>query len=57
MRAAELYFGKSESGGLYEKYAVATWNLENNLSVYLKKEETQETLRRDGRSQDHPDAY
>jgi hypothetical protein len=25
--------------------------------VYLKKEETQETLRRDGRSQDHPDAY
>jgi len=26
---------KFNSGGLHEKHVVATWNLENHLSIYL----------------------
>ena len=43
---------ESKSGGLHEEHAVATWNRGNYLSIRFKREEKQENLCRDGRSQD-----
>jgi hypothetical protein len=44
-------------GGLHEKHAVATWELENRLSIRLKTEENHENLCRDGGSQELPYAH
>jgi len=45
-----------KSGGLHEKHVVATWNVENRLSICLETQGNREKkLCRGGRSQDLPD--
>ena len=51
----KLVTTKFKSGGLHEKHVVATWNLENHLSICFWAQGNQENLCRDGRSQDLPD--
>jgi hypothetical protein len=57
LQSKRINFHKFKSGGLYETHAVATCNLGNHLSICLKTGKNQETLYRNGRSQDLPDAH
>jgi hypothetical protein len=48
LTARERNFEEFKSGGLHEKHAIATWNLETISAFAYKTEENQEILCRDG---------
>jgi len=52
----KLVATKFKSGGLHEKHVVATWSIENHLSICFQAQENQENLCRDRWSQDLPSA-
>ena len=52
----KLVTTKFKSEGLHEKHVVATWNLENHLSICFMHRETKKNLCRGGQSQELPNS-